>query len=75
MPDKLVTIAKFEDSVEADLAKQLLADFGINSILAGSGALNPFAGVPAVGPIRLQVIECKAEEAREILESKTEQEQ
>ncbi len=75
MPDKLVTIAEFADSVEADLARQALADFGIDSVLAGSGPVNPFAGVPAVGPIRLQVIESKASQAREILESKNVREQ
>jgi hypothetical protein len=73
MAGKLVTVAQFVDSAQADLAKQLLADFGIESVLAGQNAASIFSGVPAVANIKLQVIERRAEEAVEILESNKKQ--
>ena len=69
MADKLVTIAQFADSSQASLAKQLLADFGIESILDGQNAANVYAGVPAIANIRLQVLESSAQEALQVLES------
>jgi hypothetical protein len=73
MAEKLVTVAQFSDSVQANLAKQLLADFGIESVLAGQNAAGIFSGVPTVANIKLQVIESRAEEAVEILESNEKQ--
>jgi len=75
MGDKLVTIARYADSFQADLAKQLLADFGIESILAGQNAANVYSGVPAVADVQLQVFESRAKDAMEILESNKKQEQ
>ena len=68
MTDKLVTIAKFTDSIEADLAKQLLADFGIESVLAGQNAANAYT-LPAIAVTELQTLESQAGKALEILES------
>jgi hypothetical protein len=72
MDEKLVTIAEFDDYIGAEMAKQLLEDFGIKAIVGGANASNIYAGVPAVeGPV-LQVLESDADEARKILEeSKT----
>jgi len=68
MDEKLVTIAQFDDYIGAEMAKQLLEDFGIKAIVGGANASNVYAGVPAVeGPV-LQVLESKADEARKILE-------
>ena len=68
MTDKLVTITQFSDYIEANLAKQLLADFGIESVLAGCHAANIYT-VPAIATTQLQVLETQAQQALEILES------
>ena len=75
MADKLVTIARFIDYIEADLAKQLLDDFGIESVVTGQNASNMYSGVLAIEGPELQVLESQAERAREILESNKKQEQ
>jgi len=74
MADKLVTIAEFTDYIEAQMAKQLLADYEIEAVVTGENAANlyPISGV--VGP-ELQVLEKDAQRAREILESQEKQEQ
>lgn len=74
MGDKLVTIARFKDNIEAELAKQVLEDFGIRSVLTGQNTGATFAGVYACVYIELQVAEGQAEEAREILQSEKKQE-
>jgi hypothetical protein len=73
MADKLVTIAQFTDYIEAEMAKQLLADYEIGAVVTGVNAatLYPISG--AVGP-ELQVFEKDAQHAREILEAREEQE-
>jgi len=75
MPDKLVTIAQFTDLIQAELAKQLLDDFGIKSVIAGQHAANTYAGVPAIASVELQVFESQAQKALEILESNEKQEE
>jgi hypothetical protein len=75
MADKLITIAKFADSIEADLARQQLEDFGIKSILAGVNAANIYSGIAAFATVELQVIESQAEKALEILQSYRKQEE
>jgi hypothetical protein len=71
--EKLVTIAQFANYIEAEMAKQLLADYGIEAIVTGENAsiLYPVTGVE--GP-ELQVRQSRAEEARLILESQKQQE-
>ncbi len=68
MADKLVTVAQFADYIEAEMAKQLLADYEIEAVVTGENAANlyPISGV--VGP-GLQVLEKNAQQALEILES------
>ncbi|MCK4753434.1 MAG: DUF2007 domain-containing protein [Planctomycetes bacterium] len=75
MTDKLVTIAKFADSTQANLAKQMLDDFEIKSIITGSNAANIYSGIPTIANIDLQVFESQAQKALEILEPKKKQEQ
>ena len=67
MSDKLITIATFDDNIEAEFAKQKLEDYGINSVLSGLNTGTTFAGVPAVVEVELQVMESNAQKALEIL--------
>jgi predicted Fe-Mo cluster-binding NifX family protein len=66
--EKLVTVARYEDYVKADLARQLLEDEGIKAVVTGQNAANAYSGVPAVADIELQTLESQAEEARQVLE-------
>ena len=66
--DKLVTIARFSDYIEAEMARQLLADYGIKAIATGQNASNIYP-IPAVEGPELQVLQSQAEQARQILES------
>jgi len=68
MADKLVIIAQFSNYIEAELARQLLADYGIEAIATGENASNIYS-IPAVEGPELQVLESQAQQAREILES------
>jgi len=75
MADKLVTIAAFTDYIEADLAKQLLADFDIKAVVTGQNASSLYCGISAIEGPQLQVLESCAQQAIEILEVDTKQEQ
>ncbi len=66
--EKLVTVARYEDYVKADLARQLLEDEGIKAVVTGQNVANVYSGVPAVIDIELQTLESQAEQARQILE-------
>ncbi len=68
MADKLVTIAQFTNYIEAEMAKQLLADYGIEAVAAGENAANIYS-VPAIAEIDLQVLDSQAQQAQGILES------
>ena len=68
MADKLVTIAQFTNYIEAEMTKQLLADYGIKSVVTGANASNIYS-IPAIEGPELQVLESRAKEAQEILES------
>ncbi len=74
MADKLVTIAQFANYIEAEMAKQLLADYGIEAVATGENASNMYP-IPAVEGPELQVLQSQAEKAREILQSQKKQEQ
>jgi hypothetical protein len=71
--EKLVTIAKFTDYIGADLARQLLDDFGIKSVVIGEKFGLPYPTIPSEA--KLQVFESQAPRAQEILEANKEQEQ
>ncbi|MHC4462021.1 MAG: putative signal transducing protein [Planctomycetota bacterium] len=68
MAEKLVTIAQFTNYIEAEMAKQLLADYGIEAVATGENASNMYS-IPAVEGPELQVLESQAQQALEILES------
>ncbi len=69
MSEKLVTIARFADNIDAELAKQLLEDFGIKAVVTGQNVGNVYSGIAGLIDIELQTLESQAEQAREILES------
>ena len=75
MSDELVTIGQFADYIQANLAKQTLADAGIEAIIGGENASNVFAGISAIEGPTLQVLKSRAAEALEILEPHQKQEQ
>jgi hypothetical protein len=70
--EKLITIAQFASYIEAEMARQLLADYGIEAIATGENASNMY-GLPAVELPELQVLESQALQARQILESQNAQ--
>jgi hypothetical protein len=67
MADKLVTIAKYMDSIKAELAKQVLEDFKIPAVVVGPNAGDCRIGVFEM--VLLQVKQDDADKARQILES------
>jgi predicted Fe-Mo cluster-binding NifX family protein len=71
--DKLVTIAQFSDSSDANMAKQVLADFGIEAIVLGENFANLYPALP-LQSIDLQVRESQSRQAQEVLESYNKQE-
>jgi hypothetical protein len=74
MDEKLVTVAQFESYVEAELAKQKLADYGIKSAIMGEEAGIAYTGAPAAQDIELQTLESRAKEALDILNDREPQE-
>ena len=66
MEDNLITIARFTDNIKAEMAKQLLDDFGIKAILTGQRVTSWFGFLPTVA-VELQVKESDAERALEVL--------
>jgi hypothetical protein len=74
MADKLVTITQFPSYIDAEMAKQLLDDFGIKSVVTGQNETNVYS-VPAFGLTSMQTFESQAKRAQEILESQERQEQ
>jgi len=73
MADKLVTIKQFANYIEAELAKQQLADFGIEAVVTGANAANVYS-IPAMGRPSLCVRQSQAEKSLEILEPPGKQE-
>lgn len=69
MNEKLVTVARFTDYLEADLARQLLEAEGITAFVMGQNVGNVYAGIPAAIDIQLQTPESQADKAIEILEA------
>ncbi len=75
MDDQLITIAKFPDYIEAEMAQQLLADNDIQAVVTGENASNVYSGMPALGGYcKLEVFERQAQQAKQILDSKKTQE-
>lgn len=66
MEDKLVIIAEYMNSIEAELAKQVLEDFQIPAIIIGANAGDARIGV--FETVKLQVKQSDADQAMQILE-------
>lgn len=66
---ELVTIAEFPSSVEATLAKNLLAENGIQAELADENVGDLFHLAANFGEVKLMVASDRAEEAKRLLES------
>jgi len=73
MADRLVSVAQFADYIQAELAKQLLADHGIKAVAIGTNTSSLHLLGIREQP-ELQVLETQARRAREILESAAKQE-
>jgi hypothetical protein len=71
MADKLVTIAEYMDSMQAEFARQVLEDFEIRAVVVG-GNFADLNMMPTMPLVKLQVPESKAEEAKQILEEQQE---
>lgn len=67
MSDELVTIAKYNDSAQAELAKQLLADHGIQTVIAGQYTADIYSGLQSFAMTELQCLQSEAQKATEIL--------
>lgn len=67
--DKLVTVARFTNYMEAELARQLLDSQGITAFVMGENVATVYGGVPAAIDIQLQTLESQADEATEILDA------
>jgi hypothetical protein len=74
MAENLVTIMQYPDYMQAEMAKQLLADNGIEAVVTGENASNIYS-VPAVEGPEIQVLESQVEKALEILQSEKEQQE
>ena len=69
MADKLITIARFNEPLQAELAKIKLNAEGINCFLAGENFVGTYWLLAnAEGGVKLQVKETDAEKALEIIE-------
>ena len=69
MADKLITIARFNEPLQAELAKIKLDVEGINCFLAGENFVGTYWLLAnAEGGVKLQVKETDAEKALEIIE-------
>ena len=66
MADRLVTIAKFADDMQAHLTQQMLADNGIESVLSAENAATL---APGFGAILLLVMADNAAGAKELIEA------
>jgi len=66
-----VTLAHFAKSIEAEMARELLANNGINAILQGSyfGGLEPLLTPGGFSEIQLLVPEEEFERARQLYEA------
>lgn len=68
--DELVTVAKYENSFDAELDKLTLDNAGIESVLLGQDLVGMLTyGVPSI-TIQLQVRQKDAEKARQMLAEK-----
>lgn len=63
----LVCVAEFNNPVEASIAKGMLADHGIESVLDGSTILSVLPMPSSIGGVRMMVRDADAAEAQRLL--------
>ena len=68
MEDKLVSVGKFEDYIQAEMAKQVLEDFGIKAVVTGANASNVYAAMSFIEKPEVMVMSNQADEAAKVLE-------
>jgi hypothetical protein len=68
MDDKLITIAEFQNDLEAQMAKSALEENGISAIIVG-GNIKDLLPADGMLNVQLQVFARDAERAGEILSS------
>jgi len=69
MSEKLVTVARFSDCMQAELARLLLEGEGITAFVMGQHGSAISVGVPGIADVQLQTPESQADEAMKILEA------
>ena len=68
--EKLVAIQEFESGFDAELAKQILEDAGIESVVFGEDLVTMLPHINAI-KVELRVFESAVEKAKQILAEKT----
>ena len=69
--EKLVAIQEFESGFDAELAKQVLEEAGIESVVFGGDLMTALPNIESI-KVELRVFECDVEKAKQILAEKTE---
>lgn len=64
--EKLVAIEVYEDGADAELAKGILADAGIDAVVFGEDLITMLPHINAIR-VELRVFESDAEKARQVL--------
>ncbi len=67
MDDKLITIARFAEDLEAQMARATLESNGIKAMIAGENVMGLYSR--AISWLDLQVFAADAEKAKQILNS------
>lgn len=71
MAEKLVTVATFENSVQAELAKSQLESAGIKAVVIDGNLIDTaWQYTTAVGGVKVQVLESDREKAESLLQNK-----
>lgn len=65
---KIVVVAEFDNYQQAEIARQILEDNGIQGFATGENASNLYGGISAIERPQLQVRESDAEKAKQILQ-------
>lgn len=71
--EKLVVVAEFQNYQQAEIARQILEDNGIQGFATGENTSNLYGGISAIERPQLQVRESDSEKARRVLEDNREQ--
>ena len=73
MDEKLVTIAEFQSEIEAQMAKDMLQDNGIDATIIGAALNSLMLPVDGMLDVGLQVFASDAQKAKVLLDSQQNQ--